>query len=114
MHLHLILRTKFKYFFQESVFLVIKTDIMTFIHFINFYYYGLNAGGTFTLEELIEWVRENEDSNYYEKLIKESEILKDVLEKEDWEIDNSILEFVIKNKERNKIKRIVNCLLKNN
>lgn len=93
--------------------MVNKTDIVTFIHFIDFYWKELNGGGTFTQEELVEWVKKNEDSKYFEKLLNESLLLRDVLTKEDWEIDNSILDFVIKNSGRNNIKRIISCLLKN-
>lgn len=93
--------------------MVTKSDIMTFVHFIDFYWNGLNGGGTFTLEELVKWVKKNEDNKYFGRLLKESAIMKDVLTKEDWEIDDVILNFVIKNRGRNKIKRIVNCILKN-
>lgn len=90
-----------------------KADIKTFIHFIDCYWNGLNGGGTFTLEEFVEWVKKNEDREYVEKLYNESAILKNTLTKEDWEIDKSILDFVIKNRGRNTIKRIVDCLLGN-
>lgn len=90
-----------------------KADIMTFIHFIDFYWNGLNGGGTFTLQELVQWVKKNEDSKYYEKLLKESALLRDVLAKEDWEIKNSILDFVFKNRGRNSITRIIDGILKN-
>jgi hypothetical protein len=92
--------------------MITKADIVTFIHFIDFYCHGLNGGGTFTLEELVGWVKQNEDSKYFERLIKESQLLKDVLTKEDWEIDSSILDFVAKKRGRNKIIRIVDCILK--
>ncbi|SDF83088.1 hypothetical protein [Sporomusa acidovorans] len=92
--------------------MITKADIVTFIHFIDFYWNGLNGAGTFTLEELVEWVKQNEDSKYLERLLKESLLLKEVFTKEDWEIDSSILDFIIKNRGKNKIKRIVDCLLK--
>ena len=91
--------------------MVTKVDIVTFIDFIDSYCKGVNGGGTFTCDELVEWVKEIEDRKYFEKLIEESLILKTVLVKEDWEIDNSILNFVCKNGGRNKMKRIINCLL---
>ncbi len=93
--------------------MVTKAEILTFVHFIDYYWHGLNRGGTFTLEELIDWVKENEERKYLENLSKESAILKDILAKEDWEIDHTILDFVMKNRGRNKMKRIINCLLMN-
>jgi len=94
--------------------MVTKVDILTFMHFIDNYWNGLNGGGTFALEELVGWVKKNEDSKYFEKLLKESAIMKDILAKEDWEIDTSILDFIIRNRGKNKIKRIINCILNNN
>ena len=57
--------------------------------------------------------QKNEESKYLEKLCKESALVRDIITKEDWEIDRSIHDFVVKNKGKNKIKRIANYLHSN-
>jgi hypothetical protein len=88
-----------------------KNSIESFKYFIEQYWYGMNKGGTFSLEELIEEFRRFENRSIIDSLKNEAQYLKDVLAKEDWEIEKSRLDYLLKKGSKNRMKRIVNCLM---
>jgi hypothetical protein len=85
-------------------------DISTFKYFTDQYIHGINAGGTFKLEELVELFEKQETPRLFERLLLDASYLKQVLAKEDWEIDSAILDFVLKNGGKNRFRKIVGIL----
>lgn len=68
-------------------------------------------GGTFTLEQLIIEFKRFEKQSIIDNLRKDAIFLNEVLLKEDWEIKQSILDYLLKKGNKNKMKRIINCLI---
>lgn len=88
-----------------------KNSFESFKYFIEQYYYGLNGGGTFSLEELIEEFRCFENISIVDDLRNDAEYLKDILAKEDWEIEKSTLDYLLKKGSKNRMKRIIKGIL---
>lgn len=88
-----------------------KNDFSGLKYFIEQYIKNINGGGTFTLVELIDLFVESENENEIIKLKKDAQYIKNVLLKEDYEIEKNTLDYILKHLGRKRGKEIVNQIL---
>ncbi|MCS7464897.1 hypothetical protein N0M98_32970 [Paenibacillus doosanensis] len=79
-------------------------------YFFKEYLEGINAGGTFSVEELIDLFETSENENIGKSIIEELKMVENEIKLYDWEIDEHILSLYNKYG-KNKTKKIIEKLM---
>jgi len=78
-----------------------KISFPTFRYFVDYYINTINGGGSFSRNELVDLFKKYEEPESTSQLLNEANKLEQLMEKEDWEIDKEVLDFILKNGKNN-------------
>ena len=83
---------------------MLEKSFPIFQYFVETYIKIINSGGSFNREELINLFQHYEEPQSTRQLLDEANRLEEIINKEDWEIDKNILNFIMKNNGKKNIR----------